>query len=328
MAVNSSARRVVIYGAGAIGSVVGGLLARGGKDVILLGRSGHVEAISQKGLRLVTPAATYSLSVTAVFSLEQIAFGEGDVVFLCVKSHDTEESLRQLRAAAPDIPVFCFQNGVRNEEVASRYFERVYGVKVSAPCVFLTYGEVTAVREPPGWFVMGRYPTGTDDLVESVAADMRSAGFYVLVTPDIMPHKWGKLIDNLGNAVGAITDARGGEANRIAGAAREEATEVLAQAGVRWVSAEALAQEWPDSAIKPRVLETRAQSSTWQSLARQQRTVESEFFNGEIVRLARQLGRRAPVNETLLRISEQMAARGELPGRYTPAELSRMAGLA
>jgi 2-dehydropantoate 2-reductase len=64
--------------------------------------------------------------------------------------------------------------------------------------------------------------------------------------------------------------------------------------------------------------------STWQSLVRQQGTVETEYLNGEIVRLAQKLGKRALINETLLRITEEMAANHELPGKYTPAQLTKI----
>jgi 2-dehydropantoate 2-reductase len=52
--------------------------------------------------------------------------------------------------------------------------------------------------------------------------------------------------------------------------------------------------------------------------------VETEFLNGEIVRIAAKLGTRAPINETLLRITEEMAANRELPGKYTPVELAKI----
>ena len=169
---------------------------------------------------------------------------------------------------------------------------------------------------------MGHYPVGKDELVEAVAAALHRAGFHVLVTPDVMPYKWGKLMLNLGNAIGAITNARDGDVGRIGAAVRQEAQEILSQAGIRWVSEEQLAAEWPESTERPRsVLKTEGQSSTWQSLARGQGTVEADFLNGEIVRVANRLGKHAPLNEALARIVRDMAAQRELPGKYTPGEL-------
>ncbi len=320
--------RFLIYGAGAIGGVVGGHLARAGHEVVLIGRSGHVAAIRQHGLRFVTPTGTHILRLPAFTHPRQIDLRPDDVVLLCVKSQNTEEALSALRAVTEDVPIFCFQNGVRNEEIAARLFQRVYGVMVRVGGVYLTDGEVIARRDPPGWLIMGRYPQGTDTLVETVAASLRKAGFSVLVTPDVMPYKWGKLLGNLANAIGAITNARGEENQQIAEAARQEAQELLRRAGIRWVSAQELSREWPEINKTPRrVLEVEAQSSTWQSLARRQGTVETEFLNGEIVRLARRLDADAPINEALARIAQEMAANREPPGKYTLAQLRARLGL-
>jgi ketopantoate reductase len=107
-----------------------------------------------------------------------------------------------------------------------------------------------------------------------------------------------------------------------------EAQEILKEAGVHWKSQEVLSQEWPEFNTKPRtVLPTTEQSSTWQSLTRRQGTVGTEFLNGEIVRLAGRTGRKAPINEALVRIAGEMAAKRELPGKYSPAELQRMLGI-
>ena len=50
--------RIIIYGAGAIGDVVGGRLFRSGQDVVLIARPAHVEAMRRNGLRFVTPGGT------------------------------------------------------------------------------------------------------------------------------------------------------------------------------------------------------------------------------------------------------------------------------
>ncbi len=320
--------RTIIYGAGAVGGVVGSHLALAGKEVILIGRPDHMNAIREHGLRFVTPTDTHTLRLPAVTEPGQIDFRPEDVVLLCVKSQNTDEALRDLHTAVGDIPIFCFQNGVRNEEIAIRHFPRVYGVAVSMGGVFVNNGEVITRVDPPGQFIMGVYPVGTDDLVSAVATNLRDAGFYVLVTSDVMPYKWGKLITNLSNAIGAITNMREGDNNRILRAAQQEAREILSKAGIRWISAEELALQWPETTAQPRSrLDIEAQWSTWQSLARQQGTVETDFLNGEIVQLAERLGTQASINERLLRIVQQMATNRELPGKYTSAELCRLVGL-
>lgn len=327
--------RFIIYGAGAIGGTVGGHLALGGHEVLLVGRPGHVQAIRQHGLRFITPRGTHILHLPAAAGAAEIEFQEGDVALLCVKSQDTEAALRELSSVGAGVPIFCLQNGVRNEEIAVRYFDRVYGVMVRVGGVYLRDGEVIGRRDPPGALVIGRFPETVDYLAESVAAALRAVDFAVLVVPDVMRYKWGKLIGNLGNAVGAITDARDAAAEMVAEAARAEARAILARAGVDWLPQERLREEWSglERPVRGRV-DIRAYSSTWQSLARGVGTAEVEYLNGEIVRLAEQVSAdcqsnptEAPINSALTRIVTDMAVRGESPGRYTPAELCALLGL-
>jgi 2-dehydropantoate 2-reductase len=200
--------KIVIFGAGGIGSIVGGHLKHVGYDVVLIGRPGHVKAIRERGLRLVTPNSTHIVRLKAVTSPSDVDFDSEDAVFLCVKGQNTEYALEDLKAVVKEIPIFCFQNGVRNEETAARFFPRVYGVLVRISAVYLSDGEAIARRDPPGWLVIGCYPQGIDERARNIAKTLRDGGFPVMLTPDIMPYKWGKLISNLHNAVGAITNAK------------------------------------------------------------------------------------------------------------------------
>ena len=102
----------------------------------------------------------------------------------------------------------------------------------------------------------------------------------------------------------------------------------MAQAGIKWISQEQVAKDWPEITAPLRgQLNTEAQSSTWQSLARHQGSVETDFLNGEIVRVAKKLGVRAPLNEKLVEITRDMAASHEPPGKYTLARLSEILGM-
>jgi 2-dehydropantoate 2-reductase len=319
--------RYIIFGAGGIGSIMGGHLARTGHDVVLIGRPGHVNAINSLGLRLITPTATYELKITAVTSPQEMKFKKDDVVCLCMKSQDTEAALRDLKKTTASVPVFCFQNGVRNEEIALRYFPAVYGVMVRVGAVFLADGEVVCRRDPPGWYIIGRYPRGIDPTLEAVAPDLRAAGYLIKLTDDIMPYKWGKLVANLNNAVDAIAGTGWGAAGSIERAVYEEARYVLAKAGVRWISQEQVIRDWPETKNIRGQFSTPARSSTWQSLARGRPAVETDFLNGEIVRQAENLGLEAPLNKKLIEITGEMAAGHEPPGKYTPERLSDILGL-
>jgi 2-dehydropantoate 2-reductase len=321
--------RYIIYGAGGIGSIMGGHLFRTGHDVILIGRQGHVDAINSRGLKLVTPAATFELKIPAVTSPLDIQFQKDDVVCLCMKSQDTESAIRELKEVTSTRPVFCFQNGVSNEKTALKYYSDVYGVMVRVGAVFLTDGEVVCRRDPPGWYIIGRYPKGVDALLEAVAVDLRAAGYLIKLVDDAMPYKWGKLMANLSNAIDAVTGSGWGAGNDTSAdrAVYEEAAVILKKAGVKWVSQEKVIEDWPETKNVRGAFKTAAQSSTWQSLARGRTTLETDFLNGEIVRLAESIGLEAPLNQKLIEITQKMTANREKPGTYTPGQLKEMLGL-
>ncbi|HEX2185641.1 MAG TPA: 2-dehydropantoate 2-reductase N-terminal domain-containing protein [Chloroflexota bacterium] len=321
--------RYIVYGAGAIGSGIGGHLFRTGHDALLVGRPGHVEAIRRHGLRLITPEATHELPVPAVSAAGEIGFREGDVVLLCVKSQDTDRALVELRAAGGDpqtLPIFCCQNSVTNEPAALRYFRRVYGVLIVVPGVFLEDGVVhNPIRGNAGFIEIGTFPQGEDEPSAEVAAALSRASYRATTNARVMAAKGAKMLGNLGNALGAITDGRG-DGRAFMGAVRREAEACLAAGGVPFEDR---------AAFQARTSANRGQTdipaglrnlgSSWQSLQRRQGSIEADFLNGEIVRLGRLHGIPTPYNEVLQEVANAMAARRELPGRYTAQDLEAMA---
>ncbi|HLK44528.1 MAG TPA: 2-dehydropantoate 2-reductase N-terminal domain-containing protein, partial [Acidimicrobiales bacterium] len=88
--------RFVIFGAGAIGGVLGGRLHQHGADVVLIARGAHLDAIRAAGLRLQDPDGEVTLPVAAVGHPRDAALREGDVVVLAMKSQDTAAALDAL----------------------------------------------------------------------------------------------------------------------------------------------------------------------------------------------------------------------------------------
>src|SRR5947209_20254751 len=120
--------RYIIYGAGAIGGVVGGRLFAAERETALICRGRHLEIIREQGLTLREPEGQRRLRIPAVGHPRELTFADGDVVVLTMKSQDTAAALDDLEAAGGgNLPVVCCQNGVDNERMASRRFERVYG---------------------------------------------------------------------------------------------------------------------------------------------------------------------------------------------------------
>src|SRR5207248_10956887 len=86
--------RVAVLGAGAVGCYFGGMLARAGAPVVLIGRLPHVEALQRRGLLLESLHFQERIAVSA--STEISAVREARVILLCVKTTDTETAAQSL----------------------------------------------------------------------------------------------------------------------------------------------------------------------------------------------------------------------------------------
>jgi 2-dehydropantoate 2-reductase len=308
--------RYVVYGAGAIGGLTGALLSVAGHDVMLIARGAHAEAISRHGLIVETAEGTRRVAVPVVTDPADAAIGDGDVVLLTMKSHDAVGALNALRRYVPvQTPIVCVQNGVENERVALRLFPNVYGACAVFPATHLEPGVVHQHSAPiPGLVDIGRYPYGVDDTAERFGAALRDAGFESIVREDIMRWKYRKLLSNVGNAATALFTTEG--AGDIPKRATAEGEECLRAAGIDAASA------LEDQERKADFLQIMRppQGSTWQSLKRGTGSIESDFFNGEIVLLGRLHGVPTPVNELLQQMAFQSATRHDEPGSLDPKD--------
>jgi 2-dehydropantoate 2-reductase len=319
--------RFVVYGAGAIGGVVGGRLAEAGHEVVLIARGEHHDAIRDHGLRLVTlDAEPLTLSIPVVAHPAGLDFSDDDVVLMAMKSQHTGDALRALQASAPTtVSVVCLQNGVANERTALRLFDDVCGVCVVLPALHLDPGVVEAHAAPvTGILDVGRFPEGVGPRAEKIAAAFSSATFESVPRDDIMRWKYGKLLNNLGNAVDALCGPDP-EARVVHRRAWTEGAAVLAAAGIDAVSAEEDAArrgdlfQWGGNAAR-----SRPGASSWQSLARGTGSIEADYLNGEIVLLGRIHGVPTPVNLLLQHLAGAAAREGRRPGTLPLAELIQM----
>ena len=308
--------RFVVYGAGAVGGVIGAHLFRCGHDVTLIARGAHHDAIREHGLRLDTPDESVTLPIPVAARPAEVELADGDVVLLAMKTQDTAPALAELSAAAPPgIVIASAQNGVENERMALRLFSAVYGICVVLPATFLEPGVVEANMAPvSGLLDLGRYPRGEDDTAHALAAAFRGSTFGAEVRPDIMGYKYGKLLNNLGNAVEAVIGP-GEQGRTVVRLAREEGVASLRAAGIEARSIDTvLAQARP---VQGRA---RLGGSSFQSLQRGTGTIEADYLNGEIVLLGREHGVPTPVNELLRTVANRMAREGLAPGLMTEQE--------
>ncbi|MFF4245792.1 ketopantoate reductase family protein [Streptomyces sp. NPDC001822] len=328
--------RYIIVGAGAVGGAVGGRLAEAGHEVVLVARGKQYAALREGGLRLTTPEGTRTHRPPVVDGPAGLRLAGDDVLVLTVKTQDATDALDAWSAApvegggtaAERLPLICAQNGVEGERLALRRFRRVYGCCVYLPATFVEPGRVVAAGAPlTGILHLGRYPSGTDDIVRAIAADWERAGLEVPVVPDVMRWKYAKLLSNLANAVEAVTGVLGGpEGRALAGRARAEGQAVFRAAGI-----EATGSEEQEAARGGRIRfdpvdgSERGGGSSWQSLARGTGTIEADYLNGEISLLGRLHGVPTPVNDVLRRTANTFARERRAAGSMSVAELTALA---
>jgi len=308
--------KYVVYGAGAIGGVVGARLFESGSDVTVIARGPHLAAIQRAGLRIESPLGVESLPIPAVGHSGEIGWDGEHVVLLAVKSHQTQAALSDLVAVAPvATPIVCLQNGVANEPAALRLFPRVYGVCVMCPAGHLQPGVVQAWSAPTtGLLDIGCHPRGTDDMSEAVAADFEVATFSARSVTDIRRWKYRKLLTNLANVVEALCgpDERG---STLVSRLTAEAQTVLDAAGIEVAGAD------EDRARRGKLIRLgeiagrgRLGGSSWQSLQRGTGNIETDYLNGEITLLGRTHGIPVPANALLQVLAREAAARRQAPG--------------
>jgi 2-dehydropantoate 2-reductase len=328
--------RYVILGAGAIGATIGGRLAEAGCDVALVGRGEHAAAVKRTGLVLAMPDRVSRLAIP-MLTIEELRLQATDVLILAVKSQDTGQLLNQLAGVAADdgarlgdLPVLCAQNGVANEDAALRCFSQVYGVCVSLPATHLEAGVIEASGSPvSGILQLGRYPAvAPDDLIQAVAADLDRSGLTSFVRADVMAWKRAKLLSNLANALQVLCVGGIGWRARADGAfgeviarMRTEASACFGAAG--WTVTDASEYQAGTSGFQIVPVEGRSRSggSTWQSVERGLPTVETDFLNGEVVRLGRLYGVPTPVNGAIQARMREITRRSRAPGTLEATDL-------
>ena len=296
--------RVAVMGAGAVGSYFGGMLARAGTPVTLLGRRAHVEAIARNGLFI--DSLNFQERVAVAASTQPDAARDAELVLFCVKTLDTEAAARLLAPhLVPGALLLSLQNGVDNAGRirAATGTEAVPAVvyvaaSLPAPGRVKHAGRGDLVIGRPGRNSAGR-GAGGDDL-ERVAAIFARAGVPCRISENIEGELWAKLVWNCaGNAATALARASYGQVARndhsrhVLLAAAKEVLEVARAAGVQLPPMDLVG-----AGLKLAQELGAATSSTAQDLVRGRRT-EIDALNGFVARRGAELGVPTPVNHTL-----------------------------
>ena len=297
--------KVAVMGAGAVGCYYGGMLARAGHEVTLIGRAQHVEAVRRTGLRLQTGA--FDASVPMQASEEASGVRGAKLVLFSVKSPDTERAGASLEPHLdPDAVILTLQNGVDNAERLSAAIGRDV-----VPAVVYVATEMAG----PGHVRhhgRGELVIGASAASSRIAAAFGAAGVPVDISDNVNGALWAKLIVNCAyNALSAITQLPYGrlvQGEGIPAVMRAVVDECLAVARAAGVDVPGDMHQ-----AVPRIAETMPgqSSSTAQDLSRGKPT-EIDHLNGVVVRKGQALGVATPANAllvALVKVLERKSAR-------------------
>ncbi len=290
--------RIAVVGAGAVGGYFGGMLARAGAPVVLVGRPSFVEAVKRSGLYLDTQQ--FQETVRVEVAAELAAVRGAEILLFCVKTTDTETTARELAPLlGPNAVVVSLQNGVDNAE----RIRSASGIDAVPAAVYVA----ASVPEPGrvkhsgrGELVIGPRSTRT----ERVATVLESGGVPCSISDNIEGELWTKFVWNCAyNAISALSRVNysqivaNADARKLVESVINEVLAVARAAGIHLPGIEE-PKTALETALKLAGQMGTATSSTGRDLARGKRT-EIDSLNGYVARRGAELGIPTPVNQAL-----------------------------
>ena len=314
--------RILIMGAGAIGSVVGGFMARAGHAVTLVGRAAHMDAIAANGLRITGIWGDCTVEGMETRTTVDGLGADWDCIVVTVKSYDTAAAAKAIAPlTGPDTLVCAYQNGLGNAEAlaAEIGWERVvgvraiYGVWIPEP----GHAEVTVIAQPTALGVYGEMGSGNGaqgTRVRELARAMDDAGLPTVYTDLIATVLWQKVAYNCAlNPLSALLDVPYGalldtEDTRLM--LRDIVHELYAVGqGMGTELDPATPEEYHELLVGTLIPPTAAHYASMREDLRRGRRTEIDALNGAICRYAGELGLPCPVNATLTRLVRAREAR-------------------
>jgi 2-dehydropantoate 2-reductase len=319
------AMRIGIIGAGAIGSIVGGMLTKAGHDVTLIDQwPEHVEAMKRPGLRLSGTCGEHIVPVKALHIHEAQGIREPfDAIFISVKSYDTEwaTSMALTHLRQPGGVVVDFQNGINDERVAAvAGRERTLGCVITISAGMYEAGHAIRTDRGSMGFKIGEHDGKDTSRAQELARIMNDVATSK-VTTNLWGERWSKLAVNcMVNPISGLSGYDSAEARtdrvprRIAvftaaeviqvGRARGyEVEPIYSIATQRFVDAtegKGLDEVEADMArdAKSRV---GGRPSMLQDVMKGRRT-EINYLNGYVAEQGRQVGVKTPLNDKIVEL--------------------------
>ncbi len=303
--------RILVMGAGAIGSVAGGFMAKAGHDVTLIGRENHMRAIAKNGLHITGIWGEHHVTgLRAASTLAGHRPGDFDLILVTVKSFDTQKAVSDIAPLVDENTLVCaYQNGLGNAEIIAEAVgwhrtvgaRAIFGVVVNEPGVV----EVTVIANPTA---LGVYTQNAPEgRVRAIVAAMDAAGLPTVYSGKIATVLWGKVAYNCAlNPMSALLDVPYGallDTEHTREMMREIIAELYAVGNAMGVALEpATPEEYIDLLFNHLIPPTAAHYASMRADFLNRHRTEIDALNGAICRYASELNIPCPVNATLTRL--------------------------
>jgi 2-dehydropantoate 2-reductase len=295
-------------GAGAIGSLFGGLLAEDGNNVTLIARENHVKAIKQNGLTIEGASGKHVVKVKAVTKPSQLK-ETFDLILLTVKAYDTRQAVTEAQALMGNTSVLlCLQNGLGMEEIASEIIGRdrvlrgvtINGVLLKEPGLVVHTGK--------GETTIGELNRKVSERTQKIAEAFSKAGLPTKVTNNIEGTVWTKILINAGvNPFGALTGMKNGELIMFPELKELMVETVIEGTNVAKKIDVKLEGDPVSLMIKTAEMTAQNKNSMLQDVEKGKRT-EIDFINGAISNLGKRMGVKTPLNNLLTSLVKGLEA--------------------
>lgn len=303
--------KILVLGAGSIGSVFGGFLAKSGHEVILFGRDHCITPINHGGLHIEGIWGEHHITnIRGYSNLNKIARCEGktfDLTLLTVKSYDTRNVLEHyLHTFGKSILTVSLQNGLGNLEIIAELLgaEKAIGGRVifGAELLAPAHVRVTVYADK---VVLGSLKDGVPSAkVKEISALFDASGIPTTFTEEIETCIWGKVLYNAAlNPLSCLLEVNYGKLleNKQAKTIMEDIVKELfavlqkKNIGVTWIDADEYSTHLFNQLIPP----TRDHFSSMLQDIRKGKQTEIDALNGKVVTLGEELGFDLPLNRTL-----------------------------
>lgn len=298
-------------GAGSVGCFFGGMLARAGKDVTLIARPNHVEAIREKGLYM--ECINFQEYVPVKATTDQSAVKEADIILLCVKSPDTQKTIEAIHGfLKKDVIILSLQNGVSNcDTISQKVPKHVYPTVVYVATGMEGAGHLKHFGR--GELLIGDLNNehlvndSIQDELQMLAEIFGSSGVPCDISKNIKYELWSKFLVNCCyNGISAIGQIQYGkmaaqaEVRALIEQITKEFLAIALKEGVDISPSQAASLNYQIAASM-----SGQRSSTAQDLSRKKPT-EIDYLNGLIVKKGKDYGIETPANQSVYALVKMM----------------------